>query len=267
MKISQTANAIMMFMFLITVIIFVNLGSTGINMVTLPWISITLLALAISFVFGLYGRYLLPIILSKLGMKIPIGDGYVDDMYVIVKNIDTDTGVSSVTGFSVVKLIPSSPSVDLTDDEKKVLLKNVESLLLSLPADSEYCVRKAPDPYLKKLLKKLDERISKIQARMSMSSKAGGRNEALSTELNALLKEKERLLKSNPVTGIITVTLYATGKNEEEVKAKLKNLVQNIETISFQLQVNTKILRSFELYDFAEYRFMSKLVRVVSDKF
>lgn len=266
MKISQTANAIMLFMFLLAVVVFVNLGVSGINMVTLPWISIIILGLALSVVFGLYGRYILPIIFTRFGVKIPIGDGYVDEKYVIIKNIDTDTGVSSVAGFSVIKLIPTTPSVDLPDKEKDTLLKNVESLLLSLPADSEYCVRKALDPYLKKLIKRMEDRIVKLQAKVTMSSKQGSRNEAISTELSALMKEKERLLKSNPVTGLITVTVYATGKTEEEVKAKLRNLIEHIEMLSIQLQVTTRVLTWFDLYDFVEYRFMPKLVRVISDR-
>ncbi|MEM1694427.1 MAG: hypothetical protein QXK07_04315 [Desulfurococcaceae archaeon] len=260
MKVSSISTSILLIMFLFYVLTWLNLG--GVNVVTLPWIAIMTVALVIAMIFSLYGRYLIPIILKKMGVKIYIGDGWIDDQYYIVTNFDSESAMK-YSGFSVVKLIPTTPSVDLRDDDKKLLLRNVESLILSLPSDVEYGVMKVMDPSIKRLLKRIESEISKYYAR-----KAGTRNPGVSSKYDRkiadLERERERILKSNPVSGIIYVKVIAKGRTPEEVKEKLKRLIEQVCSTAHTIQCTYKVLNSLDLYDFIEAQIVSRSVRYIT---
>jgi len=261
MRVSSVVVSILLTMFIFYVLTILSLG--GINIVTLPWIAIMTLALAIVLIFAIFGRYIFPIIFKKLGVKVPLGDAYIDDQYFIVANFDTEGGYK-YAGFSVIKLIPVTPSVDLRDDDKKLLLRNVESLILTLPTDIEYGIMKVMDPEIKKLLRKIEAEISKYQARKAASSKNPGMSSKYDMKISELEKERERILKSNPVSGLIYVKVFAKGSTPEEVKDKLRRLIEHVETSAHSIQCISKVLRGFELYDFVEAQLVSRTVRFVS---
>jgi vacuolar-type H+-ATPase subunit F/Vma7 len=247
-----------MFLFYISVV----LSSGGVNPVTLPWITIMTVAMAFVLVFAVFGRYILPVIFRKLGIKIPIGDGYIDDKYFIIVNFDTETG-EKFRGFSVIKLIPTTPSVDLKDEDKKLLQRNVESLILALPANIEFGIIKITDPMIKKLLNKLEQQIQKLQRPISL--KPGQPLPPSQQEKIAeLQREKERIYKSNPVTGIMYIKVFAKGQTENELKNNLKQLIEQVETSAHSLQAFTKVLRGFDLFDFIEQQMLSQTIRHIT---
>jgi len=259
MRISSIAVSILLTMFIFYVLTLVSLG--GVNIVTLPWIAIMTLALAIVLVFAIFGRYILPVIFRKLGVKIPLGDAYVDDKYFIVANFDSEGGYK-YAGFSVIKLIPLTPSVDLKDEDKKLLLRNVESLILSLPTDVEYGVMKVMDPEIKRLVRKIESEIKKYQSRKA-AEKSGAASK-YDMKISELEKERERILKSNPVSGIIYIKVFAKGGSPEEVKEKLRRLIEQVETTAHTIQCIAKVLSTNDLYDFVEAQLISKTIRYVS---
>ncbi|MEM4584189.1 MAG: hypothetical protein QXV28_07590 [Ignisphaera sp.] len=260
MKVSAISTSVLLIIFLFYVLTWLNLG--GVNVVTLPWLAIMTVALVVAVIFSLYGRYLIPIILKKFGAKIYVGDGWIDDHYFIVTNYDSESGMR-YSGFAVVKLIPTTPSVDLQDEDKKLLLRNVESLILSLPSDVEYGIMKVMDPSIKRLLKKIESEIGKYYAR-----KAGTKNPGVSSKYDRkiaeLEKERERILKSNPVSGIIYVKVFAKGRTPEEVKEKLKRLIEQVASTAHTIQCTYKVLNSLDLYDFIEAQVISRSVRYVT---
>ncbi|MEM4863197.1 MAG: hypothetical protein QW706_08485 [Candidatus Nezhaarchaeales archaeon] len=257
---SAISTSVLLIVFLFYVLTWLNLG--GVNVVTLPWLAVMTVALAVAMVFSLYGRYLLPVILRKMGTKIYVGDGWIDDQYFIVTNYDSESGMK-YSGFSVVKLIPTTPSVDLRDDDKKLLLRNVESLILSLPSDVEYGIMKVMDPSIKRLLKKIESEIGKYYAR-----KAGTKNPGVSSKYDRkiadLERERERILKSNPVSGIIYVKVFAKGRTPEEVKEKLRRLIEQVSSTAHTIQCTYKVLSSLDLYDFIESQVVSRSVRYIT---
>ncbi|MEM1695931.1 MAG: hypothetical protein QXU26_01890 [Thermofilaceae archaeon] len=260
MRVSAISTSVLLIVFLFYVLTWLNLG--GVNVVTLPWLAVMTVALAVAMVFSLYGRYLLPVILRKMGTKIYVGDGWIDDQYFIVTNYDSESGMK-YSGFSVVKLIPTTPSVDLRDDDKKLLLRNVESLILSLPSDVEYGIMKVMDPSIKRLLKKIESEIGKYYAR-----KAGTKNPGVSSKYDRkiadLERERERILKSNPVSGIIYVKVFAKGRTPEEVKEKLRRLIEQVSSTAHTIQCTYKVLSSLDLYDFIESQVVSRSVRYIT---
>lgn len=260
MRVSFIAVSVLLTMFIFYVMTLLSLG--GVNAVTLPWVSLMTIGLAITLVFALFGRYLVPIILNRFGVKVPIGDGYVDDRYYIVSNFDTESGYK-YSGFSVIKLIPTVPSVDLKDEDKKLLLRNVESFILSLPTDIEYGIMKIMDPSVKHLLRKIEAEIAKYQAR-----KAAMKNPATASKYDRIIseleRERERILKSNPVSGIIYLKVFAKGRTPEEVKERLRRLIEQVESLAHSIQCIPKVLRGFDLYDFIEAQLISRAVRYVS---
>jgi len=251
---------VLLIVFLFYVLTWLNLG--GVNVVTLPWLAVMTVALAVTMIFSLYGRYLLPVILRKMGTKIYVGDGWIDDQYFIVTNYDSESGMK-YSGFSVVKLIPTTPSVDLRDDDKKLLLRNVESLILSLPSDVEYGIMKVMDPSIKRLLKRIESEIGKYYAR-----KAGTKNPGVSSKYDRkiadLERERERILKSNPVSGIIYVKVFAKGRTPEEVKERLRRLIEQVSSTAHTIQCTYKVLSSLDLYDFIESQVVSRSVRYIT---
>jgi len=260
MRISSISVSILMTMFIFYVLTVVSIG--GINIITLPWIAIMTLGIAITLIFAMFGRYILPVIFRKFGIKIPLGDAYIDDKYFIVSNYDTESGYK-YAGFSVIKLIPLTPSVDLKDEDKKLLLRNVESLILSLPTDIEYGIMKVMDPEIKRILKKIEHEISKYQSRKA-ATKNPGATSKYDLKISELEKERERILKSNPVSGIIYIKMFAKGNSAEEVKEKLRRLIEQVETSAHSIQCIAKVLSSFDLYDFVESQLVSRAVRYVS---
>lgn len=260
MRVSAISTSVLLIVFLFYVLTWLNLG--GVNVVTLPWLAVMTVALAVAMVFSLYGRYLLPVILRKMGTKIYVGDGWIDDQYFIVTNYDSESGMK-YSGFSVVKLIPTTPSVDLRDDDKKLLLRNVESLILSLPSDVEYGIMKVMDPSIKRLLKRIESEIGKYYAR-----KAGTKNPGVSSKYDRkiadLERERERILKSNPVSGIIYVKVFAKGRTPEEVKEKLRRLIEQVSSTAHTIQCTYKVLSSLDLYDFIESQVVSRSVRYIT---
>lgn len=260
MRISSIAASILLTMFIFYIMIVMSLG--GVNAVTLPWIALMTIGLSITLVFALFGRYLLPVILFKFGIKIPIGDGYVDNKYFIVSNFDTESG-HTYSGFAVIKLIPTTPSVDLRDEDKKLLLRNVESLILTLPTDVEYGILKVMDPTIKRLLRKIEAEIAKYQSR-----KASLKNPSASSKYDRLIseleRERERILKSNPVSGLIYLKVFAKGRTPEEVKEKLRRLIEQVETSAHSIQCIPKVIKGFDLYDFVEAQLISRAIRYVS---
>jgi len=251
---------VLLIVFLFYVLTWLNLG--GVNVVTLPWLAVMTVALAVTMICSLYGRYLLPVILRKMGTKIYVGDGWIDDQYFIVTNYDSESGMK-YSGFSVVKLIPTTPSVDLRDDDKKLLLRNVESLILSLPSDVEYGIMKVMDPSIKRLLKRIESEIGKYYAR-----KAGTKNPGVSSKYDRkiadLERERERILKSNPVSGIIYVKVFAKGRTPEEVKERLRRLIEQVSSTAHTIQCTYKVLSSLDLYDFIESQVVSRSVRYIT---
>ncbi|MEM2260941.1 MAG: hypothetical protein QXK24_00675 [Ignisphaera sp.] len=260
MKVSSISTSVLLIIFLFYILTWLNLG--GVNVITLPWISLMTVALVIAMIFSLYGRYIIPIILRKLGIKIYIGDGWIDDKYFIVTNYDSETGIK-YSGLSVIKLIPTTPSVDLREEDKKLLLRNIESLILALPSDVEYGIMKVMDPSIKKLLKKIETEIGKYYAR-----KAGSKNPGVTSKYDRkiadLERERERILKSNPVSGIIYVKVFAKGRTAEEVKEKLKKLIEQVSSSAHTIQCTYKVLNSLDLYDFIEAQLVSRSVRYVT---
>lgn len=260
MRVSAISTSVLLIVFLFYVLTWLNLG--GVNVVTLPWLAVMTVALAVTMIFSLYGRYLLPVILRKMGTKIYVGDGWIDDQYFIVTNYDSESGMK-YSGFSVVKLIPTTPSVDLRDDDKKLLLRNVESLILSLPSDVEYGIMKVMDPSTKRLLKRIESEIGKYYAR-----KAGTKNPGVSSKYDRkiadLERERERILKSNPVSGIIYVKVFAKGRTPEEVKERLRRLIEQVSSTAHTIQCTYKVLSSLDLYDFIESQVVSRSVRYIT---
>ena len=260
MRVSAISTSVLLIVFLFYVLTWLNLG--GVNVVTLPWLAVMTVALAVTMIFSLYGRYLLPVILRKMGTKIYVGDGWIDDQYFIVTNYDSESGMK-YSGFSVVKLIPTTPSVDLRDDDKKLLLRNVESLILSLPSDVEYGIMKVMDPSIKRLLKRIESEIGKYYAR-----KAGTKNPGVSSKYDRkiadLERERERILKSNPVSGIIYVKVFAKGRTPEEVKERLRRLIEQVSSTAHTIQCTYKVLSSLDLYDFIESQVVSRSVRYIT---
>ncbi|MEM3964449.1 MAG: hypothetical protein QW584_01835 [Thermofilaceae archaeon] len=260
MRVSAISTSVLLIVFLFYVLTWLNLG--GVNVVTLPWLAVMTAAIAVTMIFSLYGRYLLPVILRKMGTKIYVGDGWIDDQYFIVTNYDSESGMK-YSGFSVVKLIPTTPSVDLMDDDKKLLLRNVESLILSLPSDVEYGIMKVMDPSIKRLLKRIESEIGKYYAR-----KAGTKNPGVSSKYDRkiadLERERERILKSNPVSGIIYVKVFAKGRTPEEVKEKLRRLIEQVSSTAHTIQCTYKVLSSLDLYDFIESQVVSRSVRYIT---
>jgi len=259
-RVSAISTSVLLIVFLFYVLTWLNLG--GVNVVTLPWLAVMTVALAVTMIFSLYGRYLLPVILRKMGTKIYVGDGWIDDQYFIVTNYDSESGMK-YSGFSVVKLIPTTPSVDLRDDDKKLLLRNVESLILSLPSDVEYGIMKVMDPSTKRLLKRIESEIGKYYAR-----KAGTKNPGVSSKYDRkiadLERERERILKSNPVSGIIYVKVFAKGRTPEEVKERLRRLIEQVSSTAHTIQCTYKVLSSLDLYDFIESQVVSRSVRYIT---
>jgi len=259
-RVSAISTSVLLIVFLFYVLTWLNLG--GVNVVTLPWLAVMTVALAVTMIFSLYGRYLLPVILRKMGTKIYVGDGWIDDQYFIVTNYDSESGMK-YSGFSVVKLIPTTPSVDLRDDDKKLLLRNVESLILSLPSDVEYGIMKVMDPSIKRLLKRIESEIGKYYAR-----KAGTKNPGVSSKYDRkiadLERERERILKSNPVSGIIYVKVFAKGRTPEEVKERLRRLIEQVSSTAHTIQCTYKVLSSLDLYDFIESQVVSRSVRYIT---
>jgi len=261
MRISSIAVSILLTMFIFYVFTILSIG--GVNIVTLPWIAIMSLALAIVLVFALFGRYIFPVIFGKLGIKIPLGDGYVDNMYFIVSNFDSEGGYK-YAGFSIIKLIPLTPSVDLKDEDKKLLLRNVESLILSLPTDIEYGIMKVLDPEIKRLLKKIEHEISKYQSRKAAAGKNPAATSKYDMKISELEKERERILKSNPVSGTIYIKVFAKGRTADEVKEKLRRLIDQVENLAHSIQCTAKVLKGFDLYDFVTAQLVSYTIRYVS---
>lgn len=260
MRVSFIAVSVLLTMFMFYVMTLMSLG--GVNAVTLPWVSLMTLSLALSLVFALFGRYLIPILLSRLGVGVPVGDGYVDDRYFIVSNFDTETGYR-YAGFSVIKLIPTTPSVDLRDEDKKLLLRNVESLILTLPTDVEFGILKVVDPEIKRLLRRIEAEIAKYQAR-----KAAVRNPSAASRYDRIIaeleRERERILRSNPVSGLIYLKVFARGRSPEEVRERLRSLIEQVVTTAHSIQCIPKVVRGFDLYDFVEAQLVSRAVRYVS---
>lgn len=261
MRISSIAVSILLTMFVFYVLTILSLG--GINYVTLPWIAIMTLALAITLIFALFGRYMFPVLFKRFNVKIPLGDAYVDDKYFIVSNFDTESGLR-YAGFSVIKLIPVTPSVDLKDEDKKLLLRNVESMILALPTDVEYGVMKVLDPTIKRLLRKIEAEISKYQSRKAAIKNPGAASK-YDRLISELERERERILKSNPVSGIIYVKVFAKGRTPDEVKEKLKKLIEQVESTAHSIQCIPKVLSSLDLYDFVESELVSRAVRYISE--
>ena len=260
MRVSSMAASILLTMFLVYILVVLSLG--GVNIVTLPWIAIMTVSLAFTLIFALFGRYLLPIILAKLGAKIPVGDGYVDDRYFIITNFDAETG-PRYAGFAVIKLIPTTPTVDLRDEDKKLLLRNVESLILSLPTDIEYGIMKVVDPTVKRLLRRIEAEIAKYHARKATIKNPGAASH-LDRKIAELERERERILRSNPVSGLIYIKVFAKGQTPEEVKEQLRRLVEQVESSAHSIQCITKVLRGFDLRDFIETQLLGRTVRYVT---
>jgi len=259
-RVSSVATSMLLVMFVFYLLTVMSAG--GINIVTLPWIAIMTAALAATLIFALFGRYIFPVIFRKLGVKVPIGDGYIDDKYYVISNFDTESGFR-YAGFSVIKLIPTTPSVDLKDEDKKLLLRNVESLILTLPSDVEFGVMKVMDPTIKRLLKKIEAEISKYYSRKA-STKNPGVASKYDRKIAELEKERERILKSNPVSGIIYVKVFAKGRDEEEVKERLRRLIEQVESTAHSIQCIPKVLSYFDLQDFVEAQLVSRAIRYIT---
>lgn len=260
MKISNITSLLTLVMFIFYVFTIQSLG--GVNAVTLPWIAIMTVALAVTIIFTLFGRYIMPTIMAKLGFKIYIGDMVIYKRYAIIKDFDQESG-PPVAGFSVIKLIPSAPTVDMKEDDKRLLVKSVESFLLSIPTDTEFGILKIHEPILKKMIQRIRAEIKKVEAKAERAKSAIG----YQRKLSALQEELERLQRSNPVSAIMFIKVIAKGMSEDDVKAELdKRITQIVSIAEHQLKCTTKVLEYLDLYDFIESELLGKVVRIVGGR-
>ena len=249
MRYTSIAGATLAVQVFIVLCALVGLG--GVNVITLPWIAIMVLSLSVSLIMYLYGRYIIPVISRKLfNSPTYIGDAVVDGKYFLVTNHDTEDATEKCSGFSIIKLIPMYPATDMSEDEKKKLVKDVEALIYALPTEVEYGIFKIGDPNVKKLLDKIDREIA---------SKKRAKDERAVAELVA---EKERLLRSKPVAAIMFIKVFAKGSSVEEVKRKLDSLISQVESLAFSLRCYAMVLKDFDLRDFVEKEVVGQIVKL-----
>jgi hypothetical protein len=200
-------------------------------------------AVALVILFAVAGRVIVMWIMSRLGARISIGKIVVSDKYAFIYDSDTEHG--QIVGFSVVKLIPLIPTTDMDEDAKKVLLRNMESLV-SLPADLEYGVIKLSTPDVQKMLQRVTAQYAALSAKAARSKNP----QAYMDKLRTLEADKQRLVKSPPVVAVIYMKLYASGYTESEIKGKLDSYINQVKGIAQALQMDARELRHAELIDF-----------------
>jgi hypothetical protein len=200
-------------------------------------------AVALVILFAVAGRVIVMWIMSRLGARISIGKIVVSDKYAFIYDSDTEHG--QIVGFSVVKLIPLIPTTDMDEDAKKVLLRNMESLV-SLPADLEYGVIKLSTPDVQKMLQRVTAQYAALSAKAARSKNP----QAYMDKLRTLEADKQRLVKSPPVVAVIYMKLYTSGYTESEIKGKLDSYINQVKGIAQALQMDARELRHAELIDF-----------------
>ena len=241
MRISRYVSPLLIVVLLVYVlsIASVNFSAPGaIFMLTLLTFAVALVIL-----FAVAGRAIVMWIMSRLGARISIGRIVVSDKYAFIYDSDTEQG--QIVGFSVVKLIPLIPTVDMDEDAKKVLLRNMESLV-SLPADLEYGVIKLSTPDVQRMLQRVTAQYAALSAKAARSKNP----QAYMDKLRTLEADKQRLVKSPPVVAVIYMKLYASGYTESEIKNKLDSYINQVKGIAQALQMDAKELRHVELIDF-----------------
>ena len=261
MRIGTFGKLILMLLILNDMIMIVGTGMT-VSSQTLPYYVIASLLLIIGYIFAKYGDKIMPWIFTKLKMRYYIGDLMIDGKYVIVKNYDSPEG-DTVTGFSVVKVVPLSPAVDAKDEEKKRLLREAEAFIRAVPTDTIYCIRKSMSTTVDEMLRTIKKEIARIQAKMARARNNPGAMRMLEMRLSQLQKEFERISTSNPVGGTIYVKVFAKGRSEDEVKEKLDNMIEVIKTQVHSLNAIAIPLQSTQLHDLLRAELLGRAVKYV----
>jgi hypothetical protein len=133
----------------------------------------------------------------------------------------------------------------MDEDAKKVLLRNMESLV-SLPADLEYGIIKLSTPDVQKMLQRVTAQYAALSAKAARSKNP----QAYMDKLRTLEADKQRLVKSPPVVAVIYMKLYTSGYTESEIKNKLDSYINQVKGIAQALQMDARELRHAELIDF-----------------
>jgi len=258
-RISGVITSVLLMMFIVYVFTFVSLG--GVNIVTLPWIALMTFALALAVFFAVAGRYVLPWLFKFFGIRYYIGSVEIDGPFAIIADFDSEGQGRRYRGFSVVKLIPTIPSVDMKEDEKKTLIRNTEAYLLSLPSDVEYGIIKTSSVEVQRLINQISSKIASIEAKMR--ARQGAAAASYERQRSALQAELQRISSSRPVAAMIYVKVFAEGDSVAEVKSKLENLVVNIKNSASSLNCQAVELKGPDLHDFLELQAVSRILRPV----
>lgn len=257
MKVSSVSYSLLLLLF---IVFLMAATSLGFNAVTLPWLALMAASISVAVVFALFGRYLLPPILKRLGVKIYIGDMKIYDKYVIVEGVDSTA--ARYVGFSVVKLIPTTPAMDMAEKERESLLRSMENLVRQFPVDAEFGVRIGVDPDIQRLLKAIQSEKQKYIARKAATTNPGAHTR-YDLKIQQLMKEEERLLKSPPISGFIYVKVIAHGYTEEEVVAELDKAISRVAAAAASINAIPQVLTSLDLYDFIEAQLVPKAASAV----
>ena len=222
---------------------FMSLG--GISAVTLPWLTINVVALSIAIIIGIHGRVMIPLLIGRF-VKVHLGNGYVQDHYVIFENPEHRDSSIRYAGFSVIKVIPTIPVTDLKENERLQLLGQIESLFLAMPYDTEFGILKVVDPRIKNLINRIDKEIMTLEHKAARAKNAA----RFERRIAELREEKLRIMQSKPVSAIIYFKVIAYGRTEEEVKKKLDLAIAQIDALKMALQANIMVLNMVDLIEF-----------------
>lgn len=193
-------------------------------------------------------------ILSALGFTIRLGDIEIADKIAYITNKTYSPIDAPVTGIMAVKLIPTSPVMDATEDDKKKIIGTVEQTIYSLPTPSLYCFYKTSDDYIFR-------QISELQRRMEILSRKQNKTEAEKSELEDIQTELRRLRESTPVAGVMFLMLYIHGTSIADVRDKARKIEENIQSIASSLNCSYKVLRGVELRSLLEHIAIDRVFR------
>jgi len=240
-RITPLINSILAIMFFVYLLSITSLG--GVSYSTLPYFTAMTIALAAAVVFALFGKYIVAAVMSRLGITFYLGRIKVDGRYAIISDADSD---KKYVGFIVAKLIPRAPSVDFSEDERKVLLRSAESFL-TMFSDYVYGIASIADPSINRRINRLRAKLQSLEAKKSQ--KGGSRYES---EYERIKAELNRILASGVRTAVMFIILYASANTEDELKEKLKALATEVEQKAESIRCTAKVLSTHELADFIE---------------
>ena len=224
-------------------ILFLILNLRAITIQTLPWIALVLSAFIISIPLTIYGKQLILFLCSLFHVKIPFTpDMYVDDKYVIVTRADSKF---PYVGFSVIKVIPLTPTVDMKDEEKLRIIKSLEALVYSLPAPLQYCMSKMPSKEVLSEIKKLQTELARYEA---LASKHRG----LEARVEAIRQELQRLRRSSIMVSGLYMKVYCSDFTEERVKECLEKMIASVVASVSQINARAEVLRYTDLWEYLE---------------